>query len=499
MAASYWGLHPEVAEAQPIGKGSDQWPTRRRPVVSYARISRGGREAALAARRQHANNEAAAVELGLDVVYRYTDIGITAADPNAERPAFQRLLQDVRVGRTAEGVRVRGIVAVEQERLVRLPADHLQICRALAAREDSCLYWVDSEQFVDVQAELARLEGEAGHLCGETETARISTRRRRSVRDRAREGRGTGGARRFGWLGPDARAQRPTNMLLDSREAPYLREAVDRALAGEAWTAIGDWLTAEAVPTVRGGPWTVPTVQAMVTNPAICGYRIVDGLLVRSRETGEPVIGHWEAIAAPEEWYALIQRCDRWYSLDAARPDYKTAYRSRSRGNGPGGERRARVARADQKRKYLLAGFLRCGHVGDRGEVCGFKMGGHPPHGTNRYASYRCSAAGCRKVGRRADLVDAHVESAVLDFLEARSANRLVDSSPCATQLSHERETPLPAGFTREQWAGFDVSQKRQAIAAVIEKVVVHPLPKSRPRNAPFDSSLVEVVPRRNG
>ncbi|WP_419997696.1 recombinase family protein [Streptomyces boninensis] len=446
------------------GCAFEQWLAGRVPVASYARISRAD---PAAVRRQHLNNQVAAVRLGWAVVCQYTDDGVSAADRDAERPAFRRMLVDVEARSITEAhLPVRGVLAVEEERLVRSGSDYVALLRALAAQRDGCLSFADTGEIVDVQMELARMEAQGDMVPGEAESIRIGRRRQRSIRDQALEGRGSGGQRRFGWLGPDIVSGRLTNTLLDPCESAYLRTAIERALVGEKWMEVTDWLTAERVPTVRGGMWTIPTVQAMVTNPAICGYRILDGALVRDRETGLAVVGDWQTVASPAEWRALIGRCDRWYSLDGKRVSYTDGYRARSRGNGPGPGRQQRNEVREAKRKYLLSGFLRCGHVPEGGSMCGAKLGGHPAHGTNRYPAYRCSASGCRKVGRRTDLVDTYVAEIV------------------RAQL----------GIGMDEWQSAGMQGKRSAIARVVRHVVIHPIPAGRSKSAPFDVELLEVV-----
>ncbi|MFB7373648.1 recombinase family protein [Streptomyces sp. NPDC056222] len=304
----------------------------------------------------------------------------------------------------------------------------------------------------------------------------------------------------------------------------YLRAAIDMALVGASWTAITDWLTEESVPTVRGSRWAVDTVQSMVTNPAICGYRIVAGELVRDRASGRPVVGAWQTVATPEEWLKLVERCDRWHSPHGKRPTYKQAHLSRVMELGTARSARERREQADLGRKYLLSGFLHCGYPGDAGSMCGCKMGGQPPRGTNRHPSYRCVAAKCRKVGRRADLVDARVEAVALRALEARYGGTEPDRSvfPAEEQLTKLRAAEDPtdltrmqlrdleedrtdfyarqedrnllARFTRERWTSYDIRQKRLALAAVVESVVIRPIPRNRTRNAPFDPGLIEVT-----
>jgi hypothetical protein len=416
------------------------------------------------------------------------------------------------MGAVEQGLPVSGVIAVEEERLARLEQDRHCLYRALAPLAGG-LYLTDVGTRLAPAACLARAS-EAPAAEGRSETDRASSRRLRSVRDHAQEGRGTGGARRFGWLGPDGASGRRTNTVLEPYESAYLRQAIDRALEGQSWSGIADWLTAEGVPTAHRSRWTVPTVQSMVTNPAICGYRVVDGEIVRDRVSGEPVVGSWQRIATPEEWAQLVARCGRWHAPGEGRRGV------------PAGRRPEPGTEVPARRKYLLAGLLSCGHRAPDGEMCGSKLGGQPAWGTNRFPSYRCVAAQCRKVGRRSDMVDRHVQEVALSALEDRYGStsaeldrfpgeaRLAEltADPKATpmtvmqirdleeerRLFHEarRQRNLLAGFRREHWDAFDMEEKRHALAAVIDSVVVLPIPKNRTRNAPFDPALIEVVLR---
>ncbi|WP_405680976.1 recombinase family protein [Streptomyces sp. NBC_01238] len=117
MANSHWKPHPGLAEALALGCEFDQWLGGRTPIVSYARSSRESASGGRAVGRQHVNNDGAAAARGWAVVYQYTDDGISAADPHVERPAYSRMVSDIRLGRTPEGFRIGGAIAVEEERM----------------------------------------------------------------------------------------------------------------------------------------------------------------------------------------------------------------------------------------------------------------------------------------------------------------------------------------------------------------------------------------------
>ncbi|MCZ4117793.1 recombinase family protein [Streptomyces sp. H39-S7] len=510
----------------------EEWIGDRCPVCSYARISEDKLEGeAIGVGRQHANNDQAAVDLNWVVVARYTDNHITAADPDIQRPAFLEMVRDLRARRTPDGVPVCGIIAVAEDRVRRLPEDFLRVHRALTVDRQGCFYVVDEKRHVDVHSDGAQVVGLVTSSSDEREVSKIKRRSERSIRDRAREGKQSGGHRRFGWLPADAKAGRPNNDRLDPAEAPYLRTAIEDIMTGKSERTVTQWLIAEKVPTVKGGKWQSTTVRNMVSNPAICGYRMLDGELVRDPETGLPVVGDWETIATPEEWKKVLRRYNSYYKVDP-----ETLKGDPSRGV------RKRRKEITQTRKYLMSGYLRCGRVDLSDQRCLSTMVGNPvsdraPHGT-----YACNASNCPGVARRMDLVDKSITKLVQTILSQQYAAKepqhrewhgqaILDSLVKRKRLLKEAYNSgavqpadffemLPeldfqilesekdqeeflvaqeaqnflAGFTTERWTKFDLRQKRIAIGTVIQTVIVHPLPQGRSTRAPFDPDLLEVI-----
>ncbi|WP_225850865.1 recombinase family protein [Streptomyces sp. HPF1205] len=315
------------------------------------------------------------------------------------------------------------------------------------------------------------------------------------VRERAAAGRQTGGHRRFGWLPGDLSDGRPHNHLLDPFESPYLRRAIEMIMAGKSERTVTRWLIDQRVPTVRGGKWTGTTVRNMVSNPAVCGYRVLGGELVRDPLTGEPVVGGWETIATPEEWLRVVRRYAGGSAVAiasgaaaGATSEPGTAAAGPAAGSAPSSPTGARAPerrRIAQTRKYLLSGFLRCGRRGRDGTECGATLVGNPVTRGTPHGSYACTSARCRGLARRMDLVDRTITDMVLDELESRYGGGLADT--------RNRPDPLLGGFTRQRWAEFDLRQKRIAVAAVVDAVTVRPLPEGRSTRAPFDPALLEM------
>lgn len=573
QATSTWQIAPELAKALTSGVSAGAWIGGRIPVCSYAQINPA--EPAAGAARQHTGNSAAADGLNWVVVARYTDTHLSAGDPGVRRPAFLTMLRDLRAGHTPEGVPVQGIVAAAEDRVRRLPQDALRVRRALsAAPGGGCFLAADDKRHLEVHSDGAQATGHfaaqltaqataqvAGQTTGQSApqflaqpvpqptaqpvpqptspgsgargSAGPSARAVRGAAERAKEGRQSGGHRRFGWLPADARAGRPHNHLLDPVESAYLRQAVERIMAGQSERTVTQWLIAEQVPTVKGGKWTGTTVRNMVSNPAICGYRMLAGEPVLDPRTGEPVVGGWETVATPDEWRTVLRRYTGYHKVNA-----DTLRGDPARGGTPAPRRKE----VRQTRKYRLSGYLRCGRMNLSGEICTSTLVGNPVTPRAPHGAYSCNSANCRGLSRRMDMVDEAIIEIVLQTLSGRYATRARETGPWPGQGAldataerkrllkaayaagtvrpadffqllpeldariEESETErgaflagreagnLLAGFQRERWEEFDLRQQRIAIGTVIEAVVVKPIPPGRSSRAPFDPALLEVV-----
>ncbi|WP_129295877.1 recombinase family protein [Streptomyces lydicus] len=538
--SSKWHMHPDLKQALTDGKTLEDWLDGRTPCCSYARITLDRREE-IGVARQHANCDAFAAKHNCAIVYRYTDNNITAADPDIERPAFLRLVRDLRARRTGEGITVCGLFVVEEERVVRLPEDYLKLHRALTV-DDSGIYGVsDTNTVLDVHSDSEILRGLLTSAMGEKEVKRVKRRVTRNMRDQALEGKPMG-RRRFGWKGSDKKLNRPTNTHLDLKESKVLREAIDLALKGKSWATIVRHFENSGLSPTRGGKWSTTPVQYMLTNPALCGYRMLHGELILDRETRGPKVGKWETVCTPEEWHKLIGRCDTWFRLDGGETAY-TRYRKKVKTEGKKNYREL----AEATRRFLLTNILRCGYIDDEGNLCGAKMKGMGPSGSNKSDRYRCGDPNCCRVSRRADLVDKAIETLVVkvltdqysatepehkrwhgeesltklrtqqqeikdsyksgifslaEYLEFKDANdaQISKSEEDRKKFYAEQSAQnFLSGFSEEKWRNeYDIRQKRKAIATVLSAVIVHPLPKGRARSGQFDPELLEPIYKTN-
>jgi site-specific DNA recombinase len=290
-------------------------------------------------------------------------------------------------------------------------------------------------------------------------SADTARRVKRKHRENAENGIPVGGVRPFGW--------QDDKRTLHEEEAALIREAAHRVLTGAPLSAIvTDW-TERGVRTPRrrkGGDgynaWTPKALGGVLTNPRVCGLsaRRVDGPSgkpVVVRVDGEPVWGVWEPILDVPTWEALCVALE-------------------PKARRPGGN----------AHRYLLSGLVACGK-------CGERMRGLPRQDGKTYA-YQCHSralGGCGGVSILGPDVDTLVteqawRSGDLDGADYFALRREVEEERKALerergQVLAERSAAIAApDDLRSVWDGYSLAEKRAALSALLEAVVIAPLPR---------------------
>ncbi|MEU8340941.1 recombinase family protein [Spirillospora sp. NPDC048832] len=530
MAKSRWWLAPDLAEALERGGTFADWLAGRIPVASYARISADITRDEHGVEDQHASNGRHAGKLGLAIVKYYEDNDKTAAKDEVIRDAFDLLVKEVNRRRTSEGFRVLGVTCTERERLYRRPGDYERIINALTVDDDGLL--VEDGKHFDLYGDGAEVIGLVGVAQSMKEIRKIRQRTRRSHVSRAQRGKYTGGPRRFGWLGADKKAERPANMEKNPAEWPILKQMIRDGVAGKSWTTIASDLNERGIPTSKGGKWGQASVRALLTNPFICGYRRLNGDLVRDDE-GNIKVGEWDAPATPAQWRAMCERSRQSGAQKGLTVD--------GLDHSPGGP-------SDRSRVYLFSGFLRCGNTLEDGTICNGRMGGtrrKNRDGTYGY-HYRCVADGkgaCGRISRKGEDVDRYLKELVLQKLEKQLKNRArrqikpwdkedeltrletkaanlrqqwrddvvtddffyAELPPLEGKLRKLRAEQERHALTEQQsqsltvnirneWESMDLAQKRAAIGRVLRAVLVSPLEDGAWRRGPFDPTRLRPI-----
>ncbi|MEV6165111.1 recombinase family protein [Streptomyces sp. NPDC052052] len=515
----------------------DDWLSGRTPVISYARISADRLNGdAIGVGRQHKNNTKVAELHGCAVVMHYEDNNLTAAKREVIRPAFRQMCADIMHGQEEEtGMPVRGCIAVEKERVYRLPRDFVAFQDALVMAGDGV--FIENTTFLDLANDNETIaSGLVTSGTGESEVRKMRKRAERSAADRAVEGKTYGAPRRFGWLGASKNPHRVGNKHRNEDEWPHLTHMIKLRYAGRSWRSITAEINKRRVPTARGGAWTEQGVKAIVTNPAWWGGRVLNGEVLVDAETGEPVIGEWDHV---EESDGCTY--EMWKSIMAgvqANRLHRGMKKSEA-GDPPSGLR---------TRGYLFSGYLRCGRLNDFEEFCYSKLSGNKATGKNaKYGDYcRCGDANCKGVGRRVSLVDKHLEGLALAYLDEHFADTEVKMIPWRgkDKLAHlrrqckgikdsvasgevewgdvreiltrlgrniatleqeeeghlrsETKRNLLRGWNREKWEDMGLSEKREVLGQIFTSIVVMPVPAGVSDKAPFDPNLLKVGWRKD-
>lgn len=530
MPSSRWWLAPDLIAAIASGKNFTEWLAGREPAASYARISADLTRDEHGVEDQHGNNERAAARSGLAIVKYYEDNDKSAARDDVVREAFNMLVSELGRRVTRDRFPIFGVLCTERERLYRRPGDYEQIVKALMVDERGFLY-EDGKPF-DLYGDGSEVLGLFGVAQSMREIRKIRDRTRRSHVSRSQRGQFTGGPRRFGWLGADKSVGRPVNVYKNDEEWPVLRQMVSDALAGKSWRTIARELNSQGIKTARGGLWSAVGVSSLLTNPYLCGYRMLRDELVIDAD-GRPVVGQWDAVATPDEWRALTER----KRLAAAQ-----------RGIYVEGADLTPGSPSDRSRKRLFSGFLRCGAIMADGSVCNTALSGTTRSRGGAWY-YRCytyvlgTTMGVPHVSRDGVKTDEYLIELVKQKLEKEMENEepaeaadwpdadllAAVEERAATLRQQWRELKISDQFfyseypqlegklkelqrshqkydleirrggpisenIRAEWDRMDLDQQRAAVGRALLAVIVLPLERAHAGRAPFDPSRLKPV-----
>ncbi|MBO4269310.1 recombinase family protein [Microbispora triticiradicis] len=404
------------------------------PVVSYARISADVRRDEHGVQDQHKLNRETAARYGWTVVHEFTDNDKSAAKADVVRDDFEAMLKVLRSGELPDGAEVRGVVIVAEDRLARRPGDYERFVEAITYQDGRV--FADARGQKDLYSEDTESMGLFGAVISKMEVRKMQRRMRRSHRARAEQGLPVGGTRPFGWL--------PDRLTLDPKEAPLVRQAILDLVAGRSLNSIVNQWQRDDVRTSLGNLWTPRSLKITVTNPRVCGWREMNGELIRDSE-GNPVVGQWQPIVTPEQWMAVKS------IFDARKGHF--VYRD--------GRLGPILPRDFKEPRHLLTGFLRCGRTQPDGALCNASLRvTHQKHCVQHI--YICPAktvGGCGGLGRRGDMVDLYVSEAVLAKLEEVQLASSTGPTEWPGQQDYE-DAKARLEELRAQWTAGNISNE---------------------------------------
>lgn len=313
----------------------------------YLRQSKDVEGTGLAVDRQRRLCAELAGRRGWTDLREYVDNDVSAST-RKPRPAYQRLLTDIRAGQIAR------VVVYDLDRLTRRPIEVEEFIE-LADTHSVALASVGGD--VDLATDNGRMFARIKGAVARGEVERKAARQKAAGRQRAERGL-PWGQRPFGY---DEGA-----MTVRESEAALVRAAYRDALEGRSLSDIAREWNAAGVLTARGTAWSQAKVSGLLRSPRNAGLRTYNG---------EP--------AGTAAWPALVDEAT-WRAVDALLGDP-------SRFSGGGGRARS-----------LLTGVAGCGLCGEtvRRAVRADRQGASLP-------IYRCS--GALHLGRQADEVERAV------------------------------------------------------------------------------------------
>ena len=216
----------------------------------------------------------------------FIDNDLSAANPDVDRPRWRKLLLAVRGGDIDQ------IVAYDQSRLTRQPAEWEQLLVVLARRSIPSVHTVREGERVVTEGEGRMMSRIIAAVDAEyVEVMRV--RSRRAMRQLAVEGRPSGG-RVFGYrpaVGPDGRKTREPIPA----EAAAIHLAAEQILSGASLTSVARRFEADQIPNCKKGHrWDATHIRSIVTNPSVAG--------LRRNPAGQLIPAVWPAILEPTSW-----------------------------------------------------------------------------------------------------------------------------------------------------------------------------------------------------
>ncbi|MEU8270011.1 recombinase family protein [Sphaerisporangium sp. NPDC049002] len=494
-------------------------------VVSYSRASADTRKDEHTVTEQDRVNTQTAKRRGWNLVHQFSDNDKSAMKDGVVRDDFEALLRVLKAGRLPNGTPVHGVVVTADDRLYRRPGDYERFLDVFQSSPDRV--YSDKRSVKNLYSEEVESSGLMGAVISRMEVKKTRRRVKDWHRGVAERGELPSVRPAFGW---DPAAPEKAHAV----HGKAVEKAIIEFIAGKGLNSICLGWQQRGFVTTRGNPWTVDALVVLFKNPRLCGWRILDGGIVRD-EDGRPVVGKWEALITSDQWIAVQEIF--------ARRAGKKVNRSGIVGELPQDYR---------EHKYLCTGILRCGKLREDGTYCWAGLRANPRK--NGSVGYQCPAkshGGCGGIARRADLVDLYVSQMTVAKLEERSLRapkvepwegeqelaeyeeqerelrkrwhaRAVENDLFFEELSRinrdiKRLKKDQAGHTvkaeranaglvdiRRRWFSetdddrLDISQKRLYLREAFHAIIVHPTGKGGGGRAPFNPDLLEPVWRKD-
>lgn len=348
----------------------------------YARISDDPKDRKWGVERQIADCKAAAAELGVHIPDKYVfyDNDRSAFKDNVYREHYEEFEYALKTD-----PELTLFFAYKIDRIWRQTDKQITFYKDVMLRHDVEGFLTRGGGYMELDTAEGWKRACNAATDAEVYSLIVSENSRRARLELAREGVRHITIRPYGW--------EDGGLVVRESEAVYVREMVERLIAGETQTAIARDLNLRGIPTSRGGIWRGRTVAHMAQRASNAALREHYSVIYD---------GNWEAITTRDQWERVR------HALSNPSKRYQ-------RGTG---------------RKYWLTGFVRCG-------VCGKTMSVGMGRVNGGGAGFRCDpkrsnetvATGCGGVQRAAKPVEWLVKEMMIERLGGDGLRKAVSQS----------------------------------------------------------------------
>lgn len=454
----------------------------------YTRISLDQDGEGLGVERQRKDCQGFADRLGWPVAEVYSDNDISAHS-GKKRPAYERLLADLRAGRRD------AVLVYHMDRLTRRPLEleqFFQVCQQAKAQ----VRFVAGDADFNSGDGLLMLRMLAAVAASESDAK--SRRVARKALETAEKGQPTmGGSNRpYGY--------KPDRVTVDQVEAQVIRDMAARFIAGESLRSLCTWLNDNGYPTSTGGEWATSSLGLLLKSARIAGLRSHRGQVIG------PAV--WEAIITEEQREAIFARIEE-RKITGRRTPRRYVLSGKLRCHKCGGKLFA-ASRRDRRRYVCLSGP-------DHGGCGGCMIEAEPVEElvcqgvllrltspalmdamAGRAQEETDSQALVRQINEDQDQLNelaAEYAQRHISAQEWRTAREIIDARMTANRRQLAQAARADALNTldlanpqlAEQFASLDLSRQAEIVAAVLDHAVIGP---GRPGAQTVDPNRVRPV-----
>jgi len=467
----------------------------------YVRISKDRKGDMLGVTRQEGDCRALAAELGWEVVDLYIDDDLSAFS-GKRRPGWDRLLQDI------QSRAIDAVLGLHPDRFNKGGRDLEDF---IAAVESSgCLVKTVHFNHYDLGSRSGRMIARVIGAVARDESEAKAERYKDKHSELARQGRWKGGPRPYGYdvaLDVLGKPLGDGRLVVVPREAAVIRDAAERALAGETIYSICVSLNERLVTTARGAKWRTQTLRRILTDWTHAGIREHHGEAM-GEATWPPILDEathrrlrlllldpTRAVGRRARVFLLtggLARCGLCSAkLIGMRRDYGARGYTCSSGNDRSGCGSIQCIAEPLEALIVEAVMLRLDTPHLAQVLAAERSGGNGAAGSEPEAELVEAQS---KLDELADMW-ARDEISRTEWVRARKpiedrrerAERRLSAS--LRQAAATKWAPA-AGALRSAWPAMNLDQRRAVLGAVVERVVVNPT-KIRGR---FDPERVDVI-----